>query len=74
MRSGIAFKVKEDMTLAEFKTFLHASELAMHRHLAIKGYLSDEEIKVEDILIRVDDNKIKLVCNSVVDTDTKSEE
>lgn len=62
-RCGVAFKVKVDartgeMPLDMFKKHLAAATRAMQRHLAHKYNIHADE---EDIKIRVDDNRVKLI-------------
>jgi hypothetical protein len=69
VRSGIMTKVKEDMTLKEFKEHLHAMEIALHRHVAYKVGHDDVDRSIEDMVIEVEDGRVKLSCWVVEDLD-----
>ena len=53
VRCGMAIRVKDGMTLKEFKEQLHAMEIAIHRHLCFKSGRNGLDFKMGDILIRL---------------------
>lgn len=69
VRCGMAIRVKDGMTLKEFKEQLHAMEIAIHRHLCFKSGRNGLDFKMGDILIRLHDNKVKLSCMSTEDAE-----